>query len=312
MVICFTSRVSQGCSFLDWSFNWLAGHKKYWFNEDNKWIDLPKNPLGINNAHLYKKNHPKSVSEWVLLTKKFINLSANSQPLTYYGWVEDGHVDNGYYNCVKTVLEMNIPVISLKNNYSPWFFLYENRTIDSRENLDESIISWATHWFPRQKDLKNKSIREIRNFFTFNLIKTLLPVIDDCSVRELTSFSNFLLLDSKTWIKNGEETIKEIFKFLKIEIVNERYDSWLAIYKEWQQILLPDVLFNEDLTKIVNCIKNGVPHSLKPYRLDVFKEAQIQHHLIKNYNDPLLVGNMSEFPDDALKLTSFLKSKKLS
>lgn len=321
MVICFTSYRSLGCTFLDWSFNWLAGHKEYWFDEQSKWIKLVKNPLTkslagaiddvspFHNAHGYKKNHPKGTEEWLKMTEKFIKMSARAQPLTYYG-SSMGQSEDEYFKSINAVLKTGITVIFVRcDNIHP----KQNRRTDpsmkeSRTIRDEAMKEKILSKFISVKDLKNKikNTTNMREFLTMNLKH--LTSGPDRKIDKI--FPNLLLLNYKSLILEGEKTVRNIFKFLNIEILEERYLSWLKIYKEWRKVAYSDVLFYENLSEITHCIRNGLPHSLKPYRLDTLKEAVIQNSLMITHKDRLIFHCLEKFPDNTLKLTPYLKSKK--
>ena len=68
MIVAFTSPVSTGASFMDWSFNWLLGESNYWHHKYN-FIELVSNPLTNRNAHGHKANHPLLVD-----VEKFIEI----------------------------------------------------------------------------------------------------------------------------------------------------------------------------------------------------------------------------------------------
>ena len=61
-IVCCTSQSSVGCTFLDWSINYLAGKTQY-LHSTKGWIDLVDNPIANNNAHHHKKNHPSGLAE---------------------------------------------------------------------------------------------------------------------------------------------------------------------------------------------------------------------------------------------------------
>jgi hypothetical protein len=323
MVICFTSYRSLGCTFLDWSFNWLAGHKEYWFDGKNQWDKLVENPLTRSNdgnpalepyesAHLHKKNHPIGMEQWVEMTQRLCDRAVGGQPLTYYGSTIDIENENNFFDCISTVLGLGAVVIFLRCN--------ETRPKSCRR-MDPGMTEPR---YIRDAAIKEKILLKFKN--TRNLEDKIKPIAKmreflSLTVKNFTdepdkdinhAFFNLLSLDYKSFILDGERTMRELFKFLNKEINEQRYSSWVKIYEKWRESSFAEVLFYEKLPEILDCIRSGVSHSLEPYRLDTLKEAVIQNALMKRYNDRLLVGTMAEFPDNTLKLTSFLKSRGLS
>lgn len=326
MVICFTSFSSLGCTFLEWSFNWLAGHERYWSDHEGRWIKLIKNPIKVNNAHGHKKNHPFNVEEWIKMSEKFTALSAGTQPLTYYGCIVNGHLQQKCFDGISHLLKNKIKIILLNDSMGKFGVRYRHYTLanvngqlkdlslDQRQFRDQAIQKELLTIFFTSKDLESKlkSVGEMRDFLTWNMkyCKNVNNEHEDNLIR--LSSPNFLLLDQRLLIMDGEAALRNIFTFLNLKIVEGRVASWLKVYKKWQKIMRPDVLLHENMSEIIKCIRDGVSHSLIPYELDTFREALIQYHLIKEYKDILLVKALNKFPENTIELTGYLRSKKLS
>ena len=326
MVVCLTSFTTLGCTFLEWSVNWLSGHERYWSDLENKWIELTKNPIEIINAHGHRKNHPSNVEEWIKMTEKFNALSKNTQLLTYYGWNAAGPFGQKCFDGICDLLQKKTKIILLHDSLGKFQVRHRHtdssnkgRQLDgsshnSRQFRDEEIKKEIITKLFTTPDLKSKlkSVGEQRDFFTWNMkyFKYVYNKYEDSIIR--LSSPNFLLLDQRLLIMDGEAALRNVFTFLKTKIVERKVASWLKVYKKWQKIVRPEFLLHENMSNIIKCIKNGVSHSLVPYELDTFKEALIQYNLIKEYNDILLVKKLDKFPENTIELTGYLKSKKLS
>ena len=57
-IVCVTSPVSVGCTFLDWSIHFLSGKNKFYSTKNLGWIPLSTDPVLKTNAHGHAKNHP--------------------------------------------------------------------------------------------------------------------------------------------------------------------------------------------------------------------------------------------------------------
>jgi hypothetical protein len=309
MVICFTSYRSLGCTFLDWSFNWLAGHENYWFDKKNKWGKLVENPLTrsndgnpaldiepYENAHLHKKNHPIGMEQWVEMTKRFCDRSFSGQPLTYYGSTIDIDDENNFFDCISRVLSLGAVVILLRCDETrpKSCRRMDPGMTEPRYVRDAAIKEKILSKFQNTRNLEDKikTIAEMREFLSLTV--KYFTNGPDKNINHV--FSNLLSLDYKSFILDGEKTMRELFKFLNKEINEQRYLSWIKIYEKWRESSFAEVLFYEKLPEILDCIRNGVSHSLEPYKLDTLKEAVIQNALMKRYNDRLLVGTLDEFP----------------
>ena len=186
MVICFTSYRSLGCTFLDWSFNWLSGHENYWFNEKNKWDKLVENPLShsgdgnpyvsvppFENAHKHKTNHPIGIEEWVKITKKLNEMSFETQPLTYYGSTIDIENEEKYFDCIFKVLELGAMVIFLRcDDTRPKLQRrYDPSMMEPRKIRDQIMKEKILSKFTTVKDLEEKvgTIPKMREFLSMNI-----------------------------------------------------------------------------------------------------------------------------------------------
>jgi len=57
-IVCITTAVSVGATFVDWSVHFLSGKRKFYSVKNSAWLDLSNNPVQEINAHGHKKNHP--------------------------------------------------------------------------------------------------------------------------------------------------------------------------------------------------------------------------------------------------------------
>ena len=325
MVICFTSFRSLGCTFLDWSFNWLMGHTEYWFEKEQKMVPLVMNPLGksndgspadfplFQNAHQHKKNHPIGLEEWTKIIRTFKKMlldkkTYNCKIFTFYGSSHHLKQFDEYQRCILDSIAMGTTVI----------FLYcgdcrpkRHRLLDpgmneSRKIRDQAIKDKIKSAFRTVKEIDSNlsTVSKMRDFIAINMAYLTSP-----ADKKIVKFSqNLFTIEHRDLILNGEKVMDDLFKFLDLKISKKRYSHWLKTYKEWREPVYPEILFYKNLPEIVCCIKNGLSHSLKPYKLDIFLEAVIQNKLMTVYKDRLMLKNLEEFPDNTNKLTSYLKS----
>jgi hypothetical protein len=90
-IIALTSGRPMGCTFLDWSLHWLAGHRQHWNFRLGDWTPLPADPLAAQNAHAYQKNHPAGSEELEHMLALPVPATGSDFATVYYNFQELPH-----------------------------------------------------------------------------------------------------------------------------------------------------------------------------------------------------------------------------
>jgi len=308
MIVIFTATGELGCTFLNWSFHWLSGAEYSWEHKKKKsWVKLPSNPLTEHNAHFFEKNFYNSFEEWKKTTDTFLSFDIEKKDFTFFGSCHDD-----LQLKIKFALDKKIKIIFLGCDYSRYtLFDRTNGSIlqNRRQRYLHLVKCIKTHFHtvPKIESLVNSPIKA-RNFLTLSLRH--LKKINELQLIHKENFKsdkNFLFINLRNFLLDGEKCLEGVFNFLGRKIDQNRLNQWTPIYAQWKKFLLPTLNFYDDLPVILASIINGDSHSLKKYRLDIFTEAIIQHELMKQHRDRLLIGHLNKFPDNTKDLTPLLK-----
>ena len=88
-LVATTSAASVGCTFVDWSINFLSGQTHRYHVLSDQWLPVVDNPLTTLNAHSHKKNHPSGFAESADMIK--ILQQTNGSLFTFYPFAR--HLD---------------------------------------------------------------------------------------------------------------------------------------------------------------------------------------------------------------------------
>ena len=93
--------------------------------------------------------------------------------------------------------------------------------------------------------------------------------------------------------------------FCELPIDQARLDSWLVVYREWQQLQLNILEFTFNYQHIVDAIVNNWYYKLD--NLTFEQEIVIQHCLIYQHGLNLQTWQLEKFPDNTQQLHRLLE-----
>jgi hypothetical protein len=207
----------EGGTFLDWSLHYLIENKSTKLvlvdrikNTVHGTIDnhICDNPITITgNAHKHKKTHPTdtTIQQCIELLKK----ADGSKIYTMYIVPS-----NESYNKLQTYKNFVNHSIA---TYADLKFIQLYYTPE----IIEDLIHRVSTKIPE----KNESMQDIQARVKQASTDTT-KIIDDTNVYSLSIKDMFYNLDTE---------IHKILSWLNLTVNNDRYDSWLAVYREWQQ-----------------------------------------------------------------------------
>jgi hypothetical protein len=317
MIVGFTSCMQLGCTFLNWSLHYLSGDTRYWYEKEKSWLGLTKTPLTDINSHFFKKNHPQSIIEWKKIINSFLSRNDNDNNFSFYGHVSNDAAKDlplykeNFTEAISFSLNKKIKLIYLGTDYSIYSIVsrhaisilsdYKSRNLFYKKNIKEYFNT-----LPNCESLIDTN-GKTRDFLSLAM-NNFSPPLDQEIIKSFSSHKNFYFINCQQLVKNGKECLTDMFNFLNLKINSSRMDTWLAIHARWKEHLMPILNFYEDLPTILSSIIGGISHPLKKYRLDIFTEAVIQHELMKQHRDRLLISHLDKFPNNTKELTPFLKS----
>lgn len=297
---------SVGGTFLTWSLHYLAGHEKYYHVASNSWVNVPANPLTDKNSHGFKANQPISADAFNLIHPKLINTPTDNFHTIYFhnfsgsSVSADDNIKKAIFNlaCNRTI------VLSLDYKHRLYARSYKMRADAVRSwhdplkkitNSKEAFDDLISYFFQESLDTWNKlSLTEIwdqREFLALNLSTdsnvSIVPNVD--------LSQEIYVLDTMELWNTFDVTVDNLFKYLDIDINEDRRVLWNIVYNKWRKIHYNKMLFVWNFDKIIDYIIKGNNLDLTRFNLDIVQEAAIQHELIYKHNLNLKTWQLEKF-----------------
>lgn len=330
-LVCCTSISGVGCTFMDWSIHFLSGKNKFFALRANTWIDLVQNPLDKTNAHTHKKNHPSGLHNTKFIIER---LKGQHELVSYYPFPihEEAAAAAIGINGIPTTADQWKRI----RNYQEDDYNQLLKFSASKQakiifiSIDKSMVLYTRFLRTLEKlfyvpNQPATSIEEMRNqldsvFFKDSVyIWNKLGLTDVWDVRERLalctrplewdsinvdlSFDHYWL-DSQNWWYNGKKKIQDIMAWLDLDIDPVRFEQWIPIYEQWQQIQLRVLEFQFNYKHIIDCIVNDWSYDID---LTFEQEIIIQHCLIYQHGLNLKTWQLEKFPKNTRDLHQLLE-----
>lgn len=335
-IVCVTSPVSVGCTFLDWSIHFLAGKNKFYSTNTSEWIPLSSDPIIKINAHGHNKNHPAgydsawecvnrlaTVSDSELLSfypvplhaaiageelNIFDNLNAEKQKQIHQYQQDD------YAKMINSFIKAGIKVIYVSLNKHNILYTKQCRSLnrlyfldrladsltESTEHLDQLFFADSIDQW-EQLGLTNVWDRRERAALCTRPFdpSTLMKNL------KIERSAQYCQVDAQSLWYNGKNTIKKIMKFLNIAIDKTAWVQWVNVYHKWQQMQLDILEFGINFEHTMNAIVHNWYYELG--NLTFEQEVIIQHCLIYQYGLNLKTWQLEKFPSNTQELHKLLE-----
>ena len=335
-IVCVTSPVSVGCTFLDWSIHFLSGKNKFYSTKNLGWIPLSTDPVLKTNAHGHAKNHPSGhdrtwqcinqltpVSDTELLSfypfllyadlagKElgiFDNLDAKKQKQIHqyqqddYAKMINSVIDSGIKIVYVSLSKHNILYTTHNRSLERLYFLNKpaNSTREKFDHVDQLFFADSIeHW--EQNGLTNVWDRRERMALCSRPFDTD-ALMEDLEINRSAPYCH---VDAQSLWYNGKNTIKKIMKFLNIAIDVKVWDHWVDVYHNWQEMQLNILEFNINFDHIMNAIVNNWYYEIGDLTFE--QEIIIQHCLIYQHGLNLKTWQLEKFPANAQDLHKLLE-----
>jgi len=331
--ICVTSHSGVGCTFVDWSLQFLSGQTQYYNVKFDQWIPLSQNPITKINAHGHLKNHPLGCSETQLFIEKFnslpdamysmypfklnvgiaarlLKLPTNQlhNPAVYDQIIE--FVNNDYNKILQTCCEQQVQLIYVSRDPRTVLYHTNIRSLDKyilkpgRPGSEQDIANefqeiYFENSLKRWKELNLTEIWDVRERMALDMRPS--DVLDYKFDLQLPHYW-VSCLDLWTRVEN---TVKNMMNYLNLEIDSNRWQTWIPICKSWQeqQLSLLDFCYNQP--HIVEAIVNNWYYEID---LTFHQEALIQHFLIYQHGLNLKTWQLKKFPSNTQDLHKLLET----
>lgn len=329
-LVTVTSVYSVGCTFLDWSINYLSGNTQH-YNADKGWLDIVDNPLTTTNSHNHLKNHTQGLKHTQDLLDKlkniqglkvlyptlmYIDVAAKKLDINITNIsVSDNHLinnyrDNDYNKTLKVLHDNGSKIIFLSLEESMILYLIENRAmfpllhnseiiatsdLEMQESRDlvyfkNAASEWGFGSVENKWDLRERLALDLRPF--------------EYRDRKIDfSIPHYWVNCEELWY-NGHETILKIMNYLELPVDESKISNWLTVYRQWQKIQVKNSKFARECKHIVDSIIHGWEFSID---LSFNQEVVIQHCLLYKHNLNLKTWQLEKFPSNTKELHHLLE-----
>ena len=319
-----TSVGSLGCTFVEWSINYLAGNDSYYRiwpsylknkNGTANVIPLVDNPLRSSNAHGHDRNHPHNLEE----TKRVIGLLQQQEGglRSCYPWSFDRRE---HTQIIEYCLTQSIPVVFvtmpkdvylftfighratttwIKDDQGNEYPIYRQKPIDQIKTLiSEHFSHSADEW-------ESAELWDLRELIALNLYS--MHKEDPLFLEDIKDDNLYRVSAPMLW-HSGDELFPEIFRRLDLKLDEERFSKWKPVYNQWQAVLRKQVIdFYYNLDFIVASIVHNLDLDLSQFNMSLTKEIVIQAELIKKHNLTIKGWGLEKFPGNATDLHKLLE-----
>lgn len=333
-IFCVTSQFSAGCTFLEWSVHWLAGHQHYYNVNMSHWIELVPNPLehtSVKNAHGHKKNHPAGSAA----TKKVIDaLAGLPRNRVYSLYPIRQHIDHcchelgldvwtlchsdvwdkvldrigqDYNELISYCVYRGIPVTYVYFDERSLPYTWNQRCLDGfitkRQQADhpDELFQEFDQVFCRVDQNHwdgNEHVWDLRERLALNIrpFRFSATAVDNASCHRIHC--------RDLWFETEKVTL-DLLHRLGLDLNHQRLALWRPIATAWQDNHRENMWFPDNLDRIIDAIVNASDLSLP--ELTLKQECIIQHRLIYQHNLNLKTWNLTKFPNNTLELHSLLE-----
>jgi hypothetical protein len=315
-IVCSLSTFNAGCTFVDWSINFLSGQNFYFSFAKNKWIPLVSNPLTKYNAHGHDRNHPLGLDAVTTMFEQAQQMpnsglysiypffTSSSPDLVKKISVDNPHDQKQLNDKIhKWQQDEFSTIFDLCTKHADVIFIHKDKTANWYHYVDhvrgDGSIPYAmnTEFFEFENtwDLRERMALDMR-FVDPN----------EFNVEDTADFSklHFRASASDLWCR-GVDLFQHMMLYLDLPIDPVRWQKWIPVYHEWAQKPLAQMHFGDNFDDTVKCIVNGWYKALPEFTLE--QEAMIQHALIYRHNLNLKTWQLEKFPRNTIELHKLLE-----
>ena len=306
MIIAFTSEgMTEGASFMEWSFNYLSGKEQYfknWRSRSN--IPLTDNPMNSTNAHGHTKNHPKNLKEWRDFVEK-AEKQESDEPITFYPYV-DGRVGINdmsarFSEGIEYLASRKVEIVHIQKTmaYPYW---YERKYYPEDDIVYEDTFM-LKQWLGIDELPGLAKLREMISFRILGRDKKWMEEIQTTidKVRPHLRIS----ISDREWYRDPPKIMRQVLESFGIKCDEERFKHWKPIADKWQGKILKLLdRYEITLPKTIKAIVDGDDMELED--MNIYQEALIMALLMRDHRCRLLT-TQDHLPKNTKNLHKLIK-----
>lgn len=306
MLISILTDSGCGGTFLNWSLHYLAGHNEYYSVHPLGWMPVTDNPITDRNAHGFKPNQFNRMQDPTLeVCKSKIDLlkSVSTDQFHSLYFHDFSHSVTLNDSAVKLIEpQSNKVVVVDAYQYPLYYSTYKKRHantkilgIDILQADDAFFESMVSTYFKESAEIwNNLNLSEVwdkREFIALNFH----PFKERNN--KLSKPDNYYFIDGMELWTIFDTGVRDLFKYLELDIVEDRFKYWEPIYHTWRKKHVNNIQFSIYFNTIIKNILNGTYMDLTRFDLDIIQEATIQHQLLYGHNLNLKTWQLTKFID---------------
>lgn len=315
-IICTTSKIDSGNTFLNWSIYYLTGSVNYLTinnNFESQWLKLCDNPLlESKNAHLFKKIHCKGSygfdkcleiinNQPDALYCLFPTLSENIDWSPHQKWHDFSRVINSFgKNNIHWIHNDSRKFFARYKKRGEHYLLKDGTVINDEI---QAVIKNTEYYFSKSRKKFDKTNSGTREWLALHFDHILS--IDDHKID--FTIPHLYIEETALWF-DGEYVLQQVMDYCKLDIVAKQWIKWENIYRCWQKIHQERIRLPRNIHHVCQAIVHNWNHDLEQYNLDFLDEAYILHNLMKYYNINIKGSQLLVFPKNTKDFEGFLET----
>lgn len=288
---------------MDWSLHWLAGHQSTWLIREQRWHPLTDRPLQQGNSHAHRKNHPHGLQECL----QYMDSTPMPADTTIYcGFRDDESMAQQQRQItlaqlMTRALERGWRVIMIESEWpipGVWDRALPHRDI-------QTLRDRLSHLLPDRPDLGHMEPWQLRDYVAFNMKYLMVSDrghMEPAERRDLASHPRWHSVSHGDWILRGDHVIQQVAE----QILPQRWTAWRRLHQQWSQSQRSTVAWVRDLSDVMTAIRHDRAWDLRPYDMDLVREAHLQYEFMR-CGQRLRTRGMDQLPTDTRSLHRLLK-----
>ena len=294
-----------GTTFLIWSIYYCTNEKNYYRIKDDKFLEVPENPVDGVTAHQMKANTFTNLDNIEATMDQPGDNLKHTRFSPDASYLETGVPSNKTFlsrmekHGIKSI---NITCTGLQ--FLIGFLRWHDTEPNWQHNFD-TVKKHCKHYWPGFFDnahiYENRlhTWHDIRQGIAFNIRPYEFPAMGN------NNNKNTYDCEFEDLLTSGKKEILKILNFLKLKVHTPALDHWCDMHNIWRDYLQHYTHFCNNIEIIVESILNNRSMNLEQYRMDVLKEGVLLHLLMFKH-ELNLTKSVEKLPDDTQEIFKLL------
>lgn len=294
---------AMGGSFLSWTIHYLSGKDQSYSATAKDWINLPSNPVTESNAHKFDTNQVYNLKITQTTIEQLSSLDDKNQTIYCHPSPFVLNQNKDFFDLLSSSAD-KVVLLTLNSQFKLYYSRYKPRGDKHPSYLNRSIIltnpddmiNDSIEYY--HADLKKQwgeqrlvNVWDRREFFALAVKLRNPEFVDSYFDWDIPHYR----IDSLDMWTMFEHNLTSLFEYLEIDLVEERYPSWLDIYNQWKKLHSIRMRFCCYYDTIIEYTIRGRDFDLTHLELDIMQEAFILRGLMFRHRLKLKSWQLKKF-----------------